>query len=618
MVKIPSDGLTDLCLVGTSSTNYDTRINEQSAIIDPGHVFTPTANQSPEAEDLEQIDPARPTPAKTAPGAIHSLNCKQVQSPPNGLEAEPSAADRIKKKKPSAADRVGGDSRPCKAGKPSAADRIKKPSAADKVGGGDSRPCKAGKEAPGEEKPKSDDGRRGKTRTPLTGLPPFDAFTQLSITDDRLDGVASLPTSGKGLLLDAPAGQQLTYGDYTLNPQRRGWKGYSRVYKVHHRHHSDPVATLLTHPNQGRRALCEFNTENHHHYTGDAVQLLVGLLDAVGATGETLTHWEVQTTHPRLLEVAQYINGNQLKRKGGREWGVEVGDGGAVKGMRVGRSKSPRSFNMYANGKDLSRRNRRYITARTVADGVATPDQEKQLTRLELHIKSREFKGLTYTDANGTEQPVTVRSLLSHSVRLAVFRRQIETAFTFRKRTGKDKYATAQFFDWQAIEQHYDALHSLTGTKGATTRTTALRRNIYARKAGSTFGAKQTIKKLTQDGRAGDYLPKATRPDLEQFARRALLQPDRLKSLTDTLAAVGCEVSSELVLAIVAAHLSNAAGDVADKLSHEAPQIIARAVAVEHGVTDYYRKQLHPAYALPSVRRPRESVRGQNPVGHGV
>ena len=465
-------------------------------------------------------------------------------------------------------------------------------------------------------------------------LPPFRPLDRLSLTDDRLDGIAFLPTGSSPAtgrqsdrqrpapasapLMDAPAGQPLTYGPYTLHPQPRGRGWYSRVYSVHHRNQSDPVATLSTHPYEGRRTKCAFHVENHRHYTGDGVQLLVGLLDAIGATGETLTHWEIQTTHPRLLEVPRYIHTNQLKRMGGRTWGVEVGDGGAVKGMRVGRQASPRSFNIYRNGKDLDRRNRQYITARTVADGVATPGQEKDLTRLELHVKGREFKGLTYTDASGTEQPVTVRSLLNPSVRLAVFRRQIETAFVFRKRTGKDRYAAARFFDWESIEAHYYRSSGITGANDPAKRTKARRRSIYARRAVSTFGAKQTVKQLTRDGRGGDYLPQALRPELEQTARRTLLSPDRLKALTDTLAAIGCGVDEELVQAVITAHLTDAAAELADQLSRTVPEATARAVAKEHHVTDYYRKQIDPARALPAVQRPPTSVKHLKWVDHGV
>ena len=574
-------------------------------MIDPGRPFTP-AGDGPEGEDLEEIVAPRNPPANVQKGAVSRLNCKQGHLPP-----KPNKTRSKREAKKKGKVRVGGDSRPGKAGT-------------------------VGKETRRPTRPKKRSGRKGKTHPPLS---PFAPITRLSLTDDRLDVLATLPTgpldsphgshaspyNRPGTIYRSPEGQPLTFGPYTLQPARYGRGWYRRLYAVYHRQHSDPVATLSTHPKDGPAGRCEIHVENHLHYTGEAVGLLIGLLDEIGATEEEIKHWEIQATSPRLSEIPDYIDANQLTRRNGGKWhtrNYRDHNGRVNDGMHVGVSSSARYAVLYHNGKELDRRNRLYIARRTEADGVSTPNQVKQLARLEWNLRGKEVRRLTYTDKDGNEQPVTVRSLVDPAVRLAVYRAQIETGFVFRKRIGKDRYAVAQFFDWQQIEPHYleNKRCRVAGTGQATaapSATTVTRERIHARKSNATYGAKQTVKKLLHDGRKGDYLALALRPHIERTSRAAMLRPDRLQALTDTLAGAGCEVPPQLVTELLRAFAEDAAAVVADQLSHAVPEATARAVAEEHGITDYLRRQLHPARALPAVQRLPSSVKRLKPVGHG-
>ena len=542
MAKILPDGLADLCPVGSS----------------------PPGLHANELEEKRESNEHRYRPVEPCCGAIGSLYCKEVQSPPSSYRSPfKTAASFIERPESGCRSSQSGKS------------------------------ATVGKEAPGEERPKSRDGRRGKTRPPSQKehLPPFAPFTRLSLTDDRLDGIAHLPTGPAahpfGNLLSAAVGQTLIFGSYTLRPQEYGRGSYTRVYDVFYPHHLDRIGTLSTHPLRGRRSMCAFQVENRLHYTGQAVELLVGLLKAVGATDATLTHWEIQITGPRIIEIPKYIKANNLDRRGGRSWGIEIGDGGSVNGMRVGKQASPRSFNLYRNGPTLERRNRQYIAGRVVADGVATAQDERQLARLELHIRGKEFKRLTYVDRFGELHPLTLQSLLDPAVRLAVFRQQIESGFVFRKEIGKDRYATARFFYWEAIERHYATLHGLSEHN----RTTAVREPIKARSSDATYRAKQTIKLLLKDGKPGTYLTTGLQEHIKQAANDASVSDAPRQRLIEKLNNAGCSLPSAIVDEAATAYAAEILGNLAAMTSRSLPGALAQTIASKHGIADYLKKQ---------------------------
>ncbi|WP_146088670.1 hypothetical protein [Neolewinella xylanilytica] len=323
------------------------------------------------------------------------------------------------------------------------------------------------------------------------------------------------------------------------------------------------------------------------HYTDQAVGLLVGLLDAVGATNITLTHWEIQITSPRIIQIPEYIQANRLDRKGGRSWGIEIGEGGTVNGMRIGKQASPRSFNLYKNGTTLERRNRQYIASRVVADGIATMQDKPKLARLELHIKSKEFNKLTYHDSFGELQPVTLQSLLDPSVRLAIFRQEVMSAFIFRKRIGKDRYATAQFFDWEAIERHYARLHGYS----AGNHTTAARTPLKARSSDATYGAKQTIKMLSKDGQPGSYLIRGLQKHIERIVRETILANASIRCPTERLSQAGSKSTTNLNGDLEAICYPEGLTELSEELSISLPDIIAHTIAANYGISEYVAKK---------------------------
>ena len=552
MAKITPAGLADLYPFGSpprSSQDIQTEPNYLQ-----GHPPT-DATRSVDAE----IRSTQPKPSKAPCGAIDSLYCKEVQSPPRGPNKLAKHSEREKEKV--------SVSHPTKA-------------------------ARAGAEAPGEGRPQTRDGRRGKTNPPskIEHLPPFQKFRRLSLTDDCLDGIAYLPTAPTAnpsrSLLAAPAGQTLLFDSYTLRPQEYGRGNYSRVYDVLHSSHLDKIATLSTHPVRGRRSMCSFHVENHLHYNDQAVKLLIGLLDAVGATNVTLTRWEIQITGPRILEIPEYILANELKRKGKRTWHINSGEGGKVIGMHVGKQASPRCFRLYRNGLTLQRRNRQYIARRTVADGVARQEVEKSLARLEVRINGKEFKRLTYVDAFGEVHPVTLQSLLNPLVRLAVFRQQVESAFVFRKRIGKDRYATAQFFDWEAIERHYASLYGLSESN----RTVAVRKPIKARSSSATHSAKQTVKLLAKDGQPSSYLVKCVQKLIEQTAVDPSIKDLPRQQLIHKLSNAGCALPTSEIDEATTACFAEAIERLASKVSTALPVALAQSIASEHGIVNYHKK----------------------------
>ncbi|MCP9237082.1 hypothetical protein [Lewinella sp. JB7] len=552
MAKILPDGLADLCPSGTSYpllANSNFELEGFPSSVGPFHAFLAERD----ASEVPAL--CYPTPAGSVSGAIVPLYCKEVQSPPTGT-LQP-------------AEHVPGT----------------------KSNNRESRGNIGSKEPSGEEQDQNRDSRRIKAHPALKTLPPFPLLDRLSLTDDRLDGYACLSTASvpeqAPSLLFTEEDEILTYGAYTLQPQPWGRGGYRRVYHVYHTDHLDTALTIYTHPFRGKQYIFKFHVENHLHYTGEGLTLLIGFLDAVGATGETLTHWEIQTTHPAYLAIPEYILTHSLKRKGGRQWGLTIGDGDKMEGMRVGQYDSPRSFNMYRNGKDLERRNRQYIADRAVADGVAVPGQSKQLVRLELHIRGKEFKRLEVTDSTGTLRPVTVRALLDPAVRLAVFRTQIEAAFTFRKKVGKDDYATATFFNWDAIERHYLDLHSHTNRDSQKSPIIACRRPVKTRMASSTFAAKQTVKLLKQDGGANSYLRVHLMTELRREILYGLTSPERLSRFSETLSANGCDVDAKVVSALVTDALTDAGDKLATDLGNLLPKTLMQLIAEEYNLQEY-------------------------------
>ncbi len=437
-------------------------------------------------------------------------------------------------------------------------------------------------------------------------LPPFVPIDRLSLTDDRLDGIACLPTDGE--LFTATENKSLRFGPFHLVPQRRGRGYYRRLFLVYHANHSDPVAKVRTHPDDGGNRMT-FHVENHLHYTGEAVGILIELLDEIGATNDALTHYEVAADSPRWLEVANYIEENMLTRKNRGHWQLEKRDGKAIKGMRVGKPTSERYAAMYSNGAGLDRRNRHYIARKAERVGVIAPGEQNELVRLEWNLRSKEVRRLTYLDAGtGETRPLTLRSLQDPAVRLAVFRKQMDTGFVFRKRTGRDRYDTPRFFDWEAITDHYLTTYDPAANGPVAAPMNVTRQPVTARKSNAAYGAKQAVSKLTKDGRPGDYLVKSLAPVIRGRATDVLLHPHRLQELADTLEGAGCEVPTGLLTEIVAAWVGAGVSDLAGDLARSLPTDVARIITAEHSIQPYYSKKRKAARFLPPVDRLPETL----------
>jgi hypothetical protein len=344
---------------------------------------------------------------------------------------------------------------------------------------------------------------------------------------------------------------------------------------------------------------------NHLHYTGEALPLLIGLIDELGATDERLTHWEIQATAPGLRFIPSYIVDNGLtKRHGGRITHELKTKGQLIKGLRVGGSTSNRYATLYRNGEQLDRRNRQYIARRVEADGVATLEQQNQLARLEWNLKGKEISRLTCVDADGKAQPFTLRALATDpTIRLSVYFQQIETGFVFRRKTGKDRYATAEFFNREAIESHYRSVYGITGITTEVTR-----QPLSTRQSTATHGAKATVKKLLEDSRPGDYLVKSYAPIIEDRNRSTLHRSKWVETMADTLAAAGCCLPLELLTEILTAAGNDLAKAMAAPVSKAAPIDIARIIAAEHGTQYHYRKKVAAAAYLPPVNRLPETL----------
>ncbi|TXF90451.1 hypothetical protein FUA23_06590 [Neolewinella aurantiaca] len=443
-------------------------------------------------------------------------------------------------------------------------------------------------------------------------------LTRLSIHDDRLKVWAELPTARHwaGLDIDPPAvtkngptdsrgnsrllfaehGQKIKFGSFTLIHDGPAAGVCSRLYRVYHSHHSDQIATLESHPTKGSENRVWFTPENHLHYTRQAVPLGLELIKALGITEHGLSHWEIAADAPEVFKVAEFILSAGLHRKhGGRVTETRTGSGQLVR-LNVGASTSDRYLNVYSNGPGLSRRNKKYIGDAAARAGVIPPNAPLTLRRLEWNLKPKKIKG-SHT-FNG--EPVTLETLTNPAARLKTFRDHCETGFSFRQ---PDTKKTVPFFDWEAITANYKKQWGTVNDK----RPAKLER-ITARKSNATYGAKQADKKLMADGREGDYLVEVTRPELERMTRAVLLDPQYLKPLTDTIAGAGCGLPDGLINSIITDHLRNAAGAVGAAIAKRGPELYARAIAAEHNIMPYHKKQVHAARLLPSVNRLADSL----------
>lgn len=428
-------------------------------------------------------------------------------------------------------------------------------------------------------------------------------LTRLSLHWDRIRVWADLPTTKAAPhpLLLAGEKERLSFGAFTLTPLGYGRGLLGRLYDVYHRNHSDPVITLESHPTKGRRNRFWFNVANRLNYTGDAVKIGLEFLEALGLPDGNLSHLEAAGDSPDWLDVAKFISANEttISRKNGDYWNKKISKG-EVTGMRIGKTSSARFGNMYRNGNTLNRRNRQYIADKAVDAGVIAPNDGLKLVRFEWNLKPKEVKRLEYKDA-----PVTLKTLLDPLALFEIYKSQMDSGFTFRqKATGKD----VPFFDWEAIKANYLEQYNLSDDGAATLK----RKSRTARKSSATYGAKQAIKKLTNDSRKGDYLVKSLRPKLERAAKVTFLNDQRLKALTDTISGAGCDVDGELLRQMITAYVSEAAKGFADQLATSLPLTIASTIAREHNVESYLRKQLSELRTLPDV------VRLDNTFGHEI
>jgi hypothetical protein len=333
----------------------------------------------------------------------------------------------------------------------------------------------------------------------------------------------------------------------------------------------------------------------------------VELLDALGTFENGLSEYEIAGDAPEVLEIPKFIQKEKLVKKQGRFWRVEVGAAGEVKGMKVNKHTSDRCATIYGNGKTLNRRNRQYISDKAVEAGVIAPGAGLTLVRLEFKIKAKEARRLEYKG-----QPVTLRTLLDPAARLAIFRGQVESGFVFRFPGSKEDVS---FFDWEAIAANYGREFSAPLTDDGEAVAAAVRNTRTARKSNATYGAKQAIKKLVADSRPGDYLAKVLRPDLERTTKVKLLNPDRLKALKDTLSGAGCGLPDAMLNDLLTAFATDAAERLGEGLARTLPGTVALAIAAEHNVKDYHRRQIHAARLMPEVNRLPETL---NPITYDL
>lgn len=475
----------------------------------------------------------------------------------------------------------------------------------DNAGGDDNAPKQA---------PEAASGLPVNSRPGAFGQP---VLTRLSIHDDRLKVWAELPTArywaglettppavtkngptdsrGNSRLLSADAGGKLKFGAFTLIYTGTAPGVCSRSYNVYHRRHSDPVATLQSHPTKGYKNRVWFTLENHLNYTRQAVPLGLELIEALGVTKHGLSHWEIAADAPEVFDVAEHILTAGLHRKhGGKITETRTSSGKLVR-LNVGTSTSDHYLNIYGNGPGLSRRNKKYIADAAARADVIPPGSPLTLRRMEWNLKSKEVRRLRF---NG--EPVTLETLTNPAARLAIFRAQCESGFCFRQPGTKTE---VPFFDWEAITANYQ---KQWGT-GKDDRPAKLER-LTARKSNATYGAKQAVKKLIADSRTGDYLTKVTRPELERITRAVLLDPHNLKPLADTIAGAGCGLPDGLITSILTDYLKNASGAVGAALSKRGPELYARAIATEHNIAPYYHRQTYALTCLPPVNRLAETL----------
>jgi hypothetical protein len=442
-------------------------------------------------------------------------------------------------------------------------------------------------------------------------------ITRLSIHDDRLKIWAELPTArhwaglkvdppavikdgptdnrGNSRLLSAEHGQKIKFGYFTLIHDGPGPRVCSRLYRVYHSRHSDQIATLESHPTKGRKNLIWFTPDNHLHYTRQAVPLGLELIKTLGITKHGLSHWEIAADAPEVFKAAEFILSAGLHRKhGGKVTETRTGSGQLVR-LNVGTSTSDRYLNVYNNGPGLSRRNKQYIADAAARAGVIPPNAPLTLRRLEWNLKTKEVRRLRF---NG--EPVTLATLADPAARLEIFRAQCESGFCFRQPGTKTE---VPLFNWEAITANYKKQWGTVNDD----RPANLER-ITARKSNATYGAKQAVKKLMTDSRTGDYLTKVTRPELERMTRAVLLNPHYLKPLTDTITGAGCGLPDGLIMSMLTDHLRAASGAVGAAIAKRGPELYARAIAADHNIGPYLKKQIHATRLLPPVNRLADSL----------
>ncbi|OAV44723.1 hypothetical protein A3850_009565 [Lewinella sp. 4G2] len=370
------------------------------------------------------------------------------------------------------------------------------------------------------------------------------------------------------------------------------------MYDVHHKNQSDPVATLMSHPRKGTGRRVWYTMANRLNYTGKAVPLGVELLDALQATADGLSHYEIAADAVALSGAVGFIHTAGLVRKNGRTWGIKGNDRNQIS---IGSSTSAKYATVYGKGKRLNRENKQYQGRAAVAANVVAPEDVSELMRLEWNLKAKAAKALRYQG-----KPVTLRTLLDPLARLSILRQQTEAGFTFKYpgRAG----AVVPFFNWPAIDAAYRAQNGLSATDPPTPVTTKAPRP-RARKSTATYGAKQAIRKLTADSRPGDYLAAATRPELQTMTTAALTDPRRIRRLARKLSAAGCGVNDDEVTAILTEWMTaTAAPAVAAAIAPAAPILLARAITAEHDLDHYLGRQYVARRRLPAVHRPPDSL----------
>lgn len=457
---------------------------------------------------------------------------------------------------------------------------------------------------------------------------------KLAIVYDRIDWwVNLLPEKEKGKVSVAttadgfddakqPIGQQL----YNLRPGRSFAAGQfhfrpssycpgicQRMYFVRHSSFSDPILRIRMHPKKGRPGRAYIHVEDFVVYAIGGLALVADFVDALNPYAQGLSMIEVKGLSNELHLISTWIKKAKAVKKNAQSSSVKIGKAKRnSKGdividetqppleMKVGSGTSSRRFTIYHCGPGLVRRNKAFIGNTAMAAGIECPNGNfKNLFAIEARLKGKEANRLSWTNEAGELVELkTIRDLTGPNVAKGIFRKQIETGFNFRMQGKRGK--TIPFFDWDAI-----------GATDLVQRTT--------RKSNGAYSAKQAVKRLLLDGRKGDYLRQGIEVDtlpliaehISDSGQELALEIINNGKINELLKINGGQQLQDLYAATITQITQNGLKDwisdtstnLTEDIASMMPDLIARRIAAEFEVANFYSKTTGKAACLPEVDR---------------